>query len=97
MLVDIVLVLDELVPHRLLQIGALAAGLGQVVDDVLHEMEAVEFVLHAHVEGGGDRAFLLVAAHVKIAVRPSVGQAMDQRGIAVGAVKPRCARSSNNF
>jgi carbamate kinase len=72
-------------PHHLLQIGALAAQMRQPIDDVLHQMEAVQIVLHAHVEGGGDRAFLLVAAHMQVAVGPAIGQPVDQRGIAVEA------------
>ena len=57
----------------------------QPIDDVLHQVEAVELVLHPHVEGGRDRALLLVAADVQVAVGAAVGQAVHQPGIAVEA------------
>ena len=40
-------------------------------------------VLHPHVEGCGDGAFFVVAAHVQIAVGPAVGESVDQAGVAV--------------
>ena len=38
------------------------------VDDVHHEVEAVEIVQHGHVERRGGRALFLVAAHVQVVV-----------------------------
>ena len=64
MLADVVLMLDELVLKLLLQIGALGTHLRQAVDHVHHQVEAIQIVKHGHVEGGGDRAFFLVAADV---------------------------------
>ena len=83
MLVDVLLMLDELVAHRLLQIGALAAEIGQFVDDVFNEMKAVDLVLHAHIERRRDRAFFLVATDMQIAIGSAVGQSVDQGRISV--------------
>ena len=50
----------------------------------IDEVETIEIVQHRHVERRGRRAFLLVAAHVKVVViGAAIGQAMDQPGIAV--------------
>ena len=47
-------------------------------------MKAVEIVQHRHVEGRGDRAFILVAAHVDVVVvRATICQTMDQPRIGV--------------
>ena len=67
-LVDVALVLDELVLHVLLQIVAPAPSCGRRSTTSCDEMEAVELVLHPHVEGGGDGALLVVAADVEVAV-----------------------------
>ncbi len=85
MLVDVMLVLDELVLHHLLQIGPLGAQVRQAIDHVLHEVESVQVVLHPHVEGRRDGAFFLVAADVQVAVGAAVGQPVDQPGIPMEA------------
>src|SRR5271165_1120668 len=85
MLVDVVLVLDELVAHCLFQIVALAAETGQIVHDVLHQMKAIDVVLHPHVKGCGDRALLLVAPDMEVPVGPAISQPMNQRRMAVEA------------
>ena len=60
------------------------AEVGDPVDHVDGEMEAIEVVERHHVERRRRRAFLLVAAHVDVVVvRAAVGQAVDQPGIAV--------------
>ena len=56
-LVDVLLVLDELVVYLLDEIRAAVAQLGQVLDRVLDQVEAVDLVLHPHVKRGGDGAF----------------------------------------
>ena len=56
--------------HVLLQIGAFRAQIRNAIDHVLHQVETVEVVLHAHVEGRGDRALFLVAADMQFVVRP---------------------------
>ena len=54
------------------------------VDDVHHEVEAVEVVEHHHVERRRRRSLLFVAAHVHVAVVGApVGEAMDEPRIAV--------------
>ena len=85
MLVDVQLVLDQLVLHVLLQVSAFRTQMRQAIDYVLHQMKPVQIVLHAHVEGRRNGALFLVAANVHIAIRPAVGQAMDQPGVAVKA------------
>src|SRR5262249_10476210 len=57
---DVPPVLDELVADGLLGVGGACPQLGHAVDDVLHEVEAVEVVQHAHVERRGGGALLLV-------------------------------------
>ena len=80
---DILLVLHQLVVHALDEVRALVAQLGQVDDGVLHQVEAVNLVLHAHIEGGGDGALFLVAVNAQVAVGALVGQLVDEGGIAV--------------
>src|SRR5882757_2991066 len=81
---NILAVLDQPVADRLLGIGGPRAQPRQPVDRGAHQVETVELVQHAHVERRRGRALLLVAAHVDIAVPvPTVGQAMDEPGIAV--------------
>ena len=53
-------------------------------DGVERELVAVEIVQHDHVEGRRRRAFLLVAAHMKIVmVVPPIGQPVNHPRIAV--------------
>ena len=81
-LVDVVLVSDQLVVHLLDEVRTAVAQLGQMQQRILDQMEAVDLVLHAHIERRGDGAFLLVAV-AQVAVGALVGQLMHQRGIAV--------------
>ena len=71
------LVLDELVLHLLFQVGALGTQVWQPIDDVLHEMEPVQVVLHPHIKCRRDRALFLVTADVEVAVGPAVGEPVD--------------------
>ena len=87
MLVDLVFVLDQLVAHFLLEIGAPAPELGELLDGILDKVEPVEAVLHANVEGRRDRAFFVVAAHMKVMTGPVVGQPVN---------KPRIAMENEN-
>src|SRR5262245_20792395 len=50
-LLNVLLVLDQLLLDRLLEIGGAGAQLRQPVDHGLHQMEAVHVVEHHHVEG----------------------------------------------
>ncbi|MPM37374.1 hypothetical protein SDC9_83985 [bioreactor metagenome] len=75
--------LHQLIPHQLNQERAPVAQLGQPLHHVQHEMEAIDIVLHPHVEGRCDGALLLIAAHMKVLVVPPVSQLMHQGGVAV--------------
>src|SRR5450631_1555997 len=61
-LINVALVLDEFVLQLLLEVYAAAAGLLQAIDGVDHQMKTIEIVQDRHIESGGDRALLLVAA-----------------------------------
>ena len=87
MLVDVVLVLDELIAHRLLQIGALAAEMSQFVHDVLHKMKAIDLVLYTHVKRGGDRALFLVTPDMQVPVGSRLCQS-NGRSSTHGAARP---------
>ena len=81
---DVLLVIDQLVVDRLLEVRGPGAELRQPVDHVFTQVEAVQVVHHDHVERRRRRAFFLVAAHVQVLViRAPVGQAMDQPRVAV--------------
>ena len=75
--------LDELILHLLHEVGAAVAELRQAADRVDDEVKAVDVVQNAHIEGRGDGALLLVAAHMEVAVVAAVGQLVDERGVAV--------------
>src|SRR4029453_18957234 len=62
---DVLLVLDQLLLDRLLEVGGAGAQLRQPGDPVPHEMEPVEVVEHPHGEGGHRRALFLVPADVE--------------------------------
>ena len=55
-----------------------ATGLGQTIDRIHCEVKAVDIVQHRHIERRGDRALLLVTAHVNIVViGPAVSQSVN--------------------
>ena len=81
--VNVMFVLDEFVLHLLFQIGTLGTQMRHAIHHVLHEMKAVEVVLHAHIECRRDRPFFLVAADVKVAVRAAIGQPVDEPRVAM--------------
>ena len=60
--------LDKLILELLLQINALVAGLWQAVDDVHHEVKAIQIIQHRHIERRGNGALFLVAADMDILV-----------------------------
>ena len=80
---DVLPVLDELVAHLLHGVGAAVAELGQALDDVDDEVEAVELVEHAHVKRRRDRALLDVAADEHVLVAAGVRQLVDELRVAV--------------
>lgn len=59
---DVLLVLDELVPDRLLDLGGAMTERRHAMNHARDEMKAVEVVHHHHVERGGGWAFLFEAA-----------------------------------
>ena len=65
---DVLPVLDEPVADGLLGVGGPGAQLRHTIDHVAHQVEAVDVVPHAHVEGRARGALFLVAAHVEIRV-----------------------------
>ena len=75
--VDVLIVLDELVMHHLLQVCPLGAQLRQAIHHVLHQMEPVQFVLYPDVKSRRDRTLFDVASDVQIAVGPAVSQPVD--------------------
>jgi len=58
----------------------------QSIDDILHQVEAIQVVLHPNVKGCCDRALFYISPHMQIAVGPAVGQPVDQPGV---PVKPK--------
>src|SRR3974390_2859467 len=78
------LMVDELVSDRLLGISRPRPKLWYAVDHIAHQVEAIEIVEHAHVEGCGRCAFFLVAAHMNVivAIAP-VGQSVNQPRVTV--------------
>ena len=53
---DVVLVFDQKIVHFLIQMSAAVSKLRQMLERLLDEAEAVDMVLHAHIEGRCDRA-----------------------------------------
>ncbi len=82
-LVDVFLVLDELVPHHLFQVGTLGTQVRQAINHVFHQVEPIQVVLHSHVKGCRDGALFLIAPDVEIAVGATVGQPVDQPWISM--------------
>jgi len=83
--IDVAPVRVELVRELLLEIGPLGPCLRQAIDGIHHQMETIHVVHDRHVEGRRDRALFLVAPDVEVAVRPAVGQPVDQPGITMEA------------
>ena len=82
-LVDVVLVFHQLVVHLLDEVCAAVAQLRQMQDSIFYQMEAVDLVLHTHIERCGDGALFLITVNTQVAVCTLVSQLMHQRGIAV--------------
>ena len=54
-----------------------------MLNDILYQVEAVNFVLYTHIEGGGDSPLFLISVNIQIPVVPVVGELMDQGRISV--------------
>ena len=82
--VNIVLMVEQLVADRLFGIGSTRPQTRHTIDHIADQVKEVEFVQHHHVKGGGGRSLFFVPADVQLLViGPTIGQAMDQPGIAV--------------
>ena len=79
---DVLPVLDEFVAYGLLGVRCRGSELRHAVDDVGHEVKAVEVVHDHHVERRRGRALLLEAAHVQV---PVIGAAQASE-IRIGQV-----------
>jgi hypothetical protein len=87
-------VFDQLVLELLLEVNALVTGLRQAIDDIHHQVKAVQIIQHRHVERRGDGAFFLLTAYVNVAVvdaatgqpvyQPRVAVVVEDNGFVVG-------------
>ena len=76
--------LNELVTDGLFSICGSSAKTWHSVDDVAHQVEAIEIIHHTHIEWGAGGTFLLVTADMQISVASSpIGQSMNEPWIAV--------------
>src|SRR5262249_13314572 len=76
---DVLLVIDELVADRLLAVSSTRPKLRHAIDDVAHQVEAVESVPNAHVERCRGGALFPVAVHVNVrVVRSPIGQPVNE-------------------
>src|SRR5262245_50598719 len=81
---DELLMVDELVADRLLGVGGPRPKLRHAVDHVAYQVEAIEIVQHAHVEGCRGGALFLVAAYVNVVMaRSPVSQPVNERRVTV--------------
>src|SRR6184192_4820911 len=64
----ILLVFDQFITHKLLEVGANALQFWYSIDDVSGEMITIKRIHDGHVEWRRGRAFFLVPANVKIRV-----------------------------
>jgi len=84
MFADVLFVLDELVAQKLFEVCADALQAGNAVGDVAGQMETIQIVEYGHVEGSGGCSFFLVSADMEIVViGAAIGEAVNERGIAV--------------
>src|SRR5260370_2162669 len=75
---------QSLVDHLLANVSRPRAERWDPIDDVNHEVVAIDVVHHRTVEGRGGRALLLAPAAVDVLViRPAIRQAVDQPWVAV--------------
>src|SRR5208337_3881537 len=81
---DVFLVVDELIPDRLLGVGGPRSELRHAIDHVAHKVEAIEIVQDAHVEWCRRGALFLIAAHMDVVVvRAPVRQQVNQPRVAM--------------
>ena len=75
--------LNEFVAHLLVEVSAAVAEVWQLKEHGLNQVEAIDFVLDADIEGGGDGAFFVITVDVEVVVMTTIGQFMDEGWIAV--------------
>ena len=81
---DVVLMFDQKIVHFLIQMSAAVSKLRQMLERLLDEAEAVDMVLHAHIEGRRDRALFQIAMYEEILfVVSAMRQLVNQLRIAV--------------
>ena len=85
MFINIKFVFYELILHHLFQVGTFSAKMSQSVNDVLHKVEPVKFVLYPDVERCGNGSFFYISPYMYIPVGATIGQPMDQPGISMKA------------
>jgi hypothetical protein len=72
-------VIDQYVADCLLGRRRPCGRAGDAIDYVVDQMEPVEVIQHAHVEGGGGRSRFLVTAHMDVVVTvPPIGEAVNE-------------------
>jgi hypothetical protein len=81
---DILFVFDELVANCLLGVRGHGTESGDTIDDVGHEVKAIEIIHHHHVERRHGGPFFFEAAHMQIfMVGAAIGEPLNQPRIAV--------------
>ena len=81
---DVVRMFDQKIVHFLIQMSAAVSKLRQMLERLLDEAEAVDMVLHAHIEGRRDRALFQIAMYEEILfVVSAMRQLVNQLRIAV--------------
>src|SRR5262249_44859892 len=81
---DVVLMVDELVAHDLLGIRSPRAQLRQSVNNVVHQVKAIEMIQYTNVEGSRGGSLFLVAAHMYVVVACApIGQSVNEPWIAM--------------
>ena len=77
-LFNVFAVLGELVTHGLFQVRGTGGQLGYAVDDIHHQVIAVEVVAHRHIKRRGGGALFLVATHMQVlGIVASITEAMN--------------------
>jgi len=77
-------VFDELISDSLHRVSSKIPKFWHPVNHVCYQMEAIQIVPDNHVERRGRGPLLLVTPDMKVVVvGPTIGQAVDQPGVAV--------------
>ena len=83
-LVDIVFVIDKLVPNELLGVSGHVSQLRYPIYNIRYQVKAIQIIANDHVKRCRRGAFFFIASYMQILmISASVGQTMYQPGIAV--------------